>query len=135
MLCCRKSETPIVFMFLAVIGIMYDSSRSLQQMLSDSIHQTLNESAVQQSFNLRQKMEADINALHNIAFQLEEFSEEDMGAYLDKVVQNTGFSVLGLVDADGIGIDDEGNEVEVSDNTLYQQAIRGDVVVREAVEP
>ena len=94
-------------MFLAVIGIMYDSSRSLQQMLSDSIHQTLNESAVQQSFNLRQKMEADINALHNIAFQLEEFSEEDMGAYLDKVVQNTGFSVLGLVDADGIGIDNE----------------------------
>lgn len=122
-------------MFLAVIEIMYDSSRSLQQMLSDSIHQTLNESAVQQSFNLRQKMEADINALHNIAFQLEEFSEEDMGAYLDKVVQNTGFSVLGLVDADGIGIDNEGNEVEVSGNTLYQQAIRGDVVVGEAVEP
>ena len=58
-----------------------------------------------------------------------------MGAYLDKVVQNTGFSVLGLVDADGIGIDNERNEVEVSGNTLYQQAIRGDVVVGEAVEP
>lgn len=30
-------------------------------------------------------MEADINALHNIAFQLEEFSEEDMGAYLTRL--------------------------------------------------
>ena len=59
----------LVFMFLAVIGIMYDSSRSLQQLLSDYIHQTLIESAVQQCLNLRQKMEADIIALHNIAFQ------------------------------------------------------------------
>lgn len=125
----------LIFMFLAVIGIMYDSRRSLHQMLSDSIHQTLNESAVQQSFNLQQKMESDINALHNIAFQLEEISGEDMGAYLDKVVQNTGFSILGLVGADGIGTDHEGNEVEVSDNILYQQVRRGEVVVGEAVEP
>lgn len=46
LLYCRKAENPIVFMFFALLGIMYDSSRSLQQMLPDSIHQTLNESAV-----------------------------------------------------------------------------------------
>lgn len=125
----------LTFMFFAVIGIMYDSSRCLQQMLSDSIHQTLNEIAVHQSLNLQQKMKSDINALTNITFQLEELSGEEMDSYLDRVVQNTGFSVLGLVDSDGIGIDNVGNEVEVAGNALYQQVMHGEVVVGDAVEP
>ena len=53
----------LAFMLLAVIGIMCDGSLGLKRMLSDSIHQTLNETAGQQTFNLHQKIEADISAL------------------------------------------------------------------------
>ena len=124
----------LAFMLLAVIGIMCDSSRGLQRMLSDSIHQTLNETAGQQTFNLHQKMEADISALNNIALQLEKTLQKEIDSYLDQVVQNTGFSVLALVGTDGIGTDNKGNKLEVFDDALFQQVMKGETVVGDVAD-
>lgn len=119
----------LAFMLLAVIGIMCDGSLGLKRMLSDSIHQTLNETAGQQTFNLHQKIEADISALNNIALQLEKLPQKELDSYLDQVIQNTGFSVLAQVGTDGVGIDNKGNKLEVFDDALFRQVMKGETVV------
>lgn len=124
----------LLFIILIVIWTVWDSNHSLREMLSESIHQTLNEVSEQQCFNLHQEMESDLGALKNIVFQLKELPLQDTTLYLETLVKNTGFSTLALVDADGIGTDCEGRRIELAGNDLFQRAMAGETVVGSGIE-
>lgn len=124
----------LLFIILIVIWTVRDSNHSLRKRLSEPIHQTLNEVAEQQCFNLHQEMESDMGALKNIVFQLKEFPLQDTAMYLETLVKNTGFSTLALVEADGIGTDCEGRRIDLAGSDLFLRAMGGKTVFGSDIE-
>lgn len=108
---------------------MIDTKHSIKQMLSDSVHQTLDEVTKQQSFSFSSGIDANIRALKNITLMLNPEQQDEQALLLTKLASHTGIHTLALIDAEGSGINEEGKQFDYSGSEIYRRAMLGEAVI------
>lgn len=130
-----QSGAALLLITLVISCIMIRTNYNIRQMLSDSVHQTLDEVAKQQSYSFSHGIDADICALQNIALMLNANQQDQQPSLIEELVSHTGFSTLVFVDMEGKGINEAGKQFDFSGNETYRRAMLGETVIGANAEP
>lgn len=126
---------PIIFSLLLFASVAGISNYGILQIINDSIHQTLNEVAQQQSFQLHKEIESDINTLKNISLLLNITDGESLTSQLTLLQPNTGFDSLAYADEQGNLVNQNGGTQNISQSDLFISAMKGETAIADAVQP
>lgn len=124
-----QNGTVLILVTIVITGIMIDINFNTKKMLSDSIHQTLNEVTEQQSGSFGQAIVADIRSLKNISLMLIPGYKDEQELLLAELVSHTNFSTLALTDGQGIGVSNKGEKIDFAGHDVYRRAMLGEVAI------
>lgn len=120
----------VAALFLVLLGLFLYRT-SLQQNLSAAGCKNLDDILEQQRLSFSAQMQERQSVIKTYArlFQRDGMSEQDIRQELDVILDNSTFSHMSYVDAEGKGVRNTGDHFDIFDRDYFTRAMQGETVV------